>query len=179
MDAFVDLFAQLDPVDSLSLSRYPRWTPKPGRQAEAERLAATVARLAGPAAEALNLSGSLFNYKPPGTWQTQPANPALLWSTMLTDDAMLDPQLMEVACAQGLGLLENRRDEQAAREKGVVGAIAWFLTLAPRVREAAGLPRHTARGNLVTGAVALVQTILVAVVGGALAAGLAHAFGWA
>lgn len=29
--------------------------------------------------------------KPPGTWQTQATNPIVVWSTMLTDKAMLDP----------------------------------------------------------------------------------------
>jgi len=179
MDAFDDLFAQLQPMHSpFASSSFPRWTPKPGRDAQAGHLAAKVTRLAGPAAEALALSGSYFDYKPHGTWQTQTTNPIVVWSTMLTDKAMLDPHLMSVTCGQGLGLLENWRDEQAEREKGLVGAIAWFFTLAPRVREAAGLPRHTARGALVTGTVAALQGILIAALGGALAIPIAQAFGW-
>jgi len=79
---------------------------------------------------------------------------------------------------QGLGLLENWRDEQAEHEKDFVGTIAWFFTLAPRVREAAGLPRHSARGALVTGTVATFQGVLIAALGGALAIPLAHVFGW-
>lgn len=179
MDAFDDLFAQLQPVHSpFASSSFPQWTPKPGTDAKARELAARVTRLAGPAAEALALSGSYFDYKQPGTWQTQPTNPIVVWSTMLTDKAMLDPHLMSVTCGQGLGLLENWRDEQVERERGLVGAIAWFLTLAPRVREAAGLPRHSARGALVAGTVATLQGILIAALGGALAVPIAHAFGW-
>ena len=179
MDAFDDLFAQLQPTQSgFASSSCPRWTPKSGREAQAEQLAARVTMLAGPAAEALAISGSYLDYKPPGTWQTQVTNPILVWSTMLTDKAMLDPHLMSVTCGQGLGLLENWRDEQAEREKGFVGAIAWFFTLAPRVREAAGLPRHSARGALVTGTVATFQGVLIAALGGALAIPLAHVFGW-
>lgn len=85
---------------------------------------------------------------------------------------------MSVTCGQGLGLLENWHNERAGRERGLVGAIAWFFTLAPRVREAAGLPRHTARGALVTGTVATLQGVLIAALGGALAIPIAHAFGW-
>lgn len=179
MYSFDDLFAELEPEPSPFMSSsFPHWTPKPGREVQAERLAAKVTRLAGPAAEALALSGSSLDYKPSGTWETQAVNPILVWSTMLTNEAMLDPHLMSVVCGQGLGLLENWREEQAAREKGFVGAIAWFFTLAPRVREAAGLPRHSARGALVTGTVATLQGILIAALGGALAIPIAHAFGW-
>lgn len=179
MDALDDLLAQLQPVQlPFASSTFPQWTPKPGRDTQAGQLAARVTRLAGPAAAALALSGSHYDYKPPGTWQTQTINPIVVWSTMLTDKAMLDPHLMSVTCGQGLGLLENWRDEQAEREKGFVGAIAWFFTLAARVREAAGLPRHTARGALVTGTVATLQGILIAGLGGAIAIPLADAFGW-
>ena len=95
MHAFDDLFAELEPEQSpYSSSSFPRWAPKAGREAHAERLAARLTMLAGPAAEALALSGSYLDYKPPGTWQTQSVNPILLWSTMLTDKAMLDPHLM-------------------------------------------------------------------------------------
>lgn len=86
MDAFDDLFAQLQPMQSVfASSSFPQWTPKSGREAQAEQLAARVTMLAGPAAEALAISGSYLDYKPPGTWQTQVTNPILVWSTMLTD----------------------------------------------------------------------------------------------
>lgn len=179
MQAFDDLFAHLEPAPSPFVSSsFPRWAPKAGHEAQADRLAAKLTRLAGPAAEALALSGSYLDYKPPGTWETERVNPILVWSTMLTDKAMLDPHLMSVVCGQGLGLIENWRDEQAAREKGFIGAIAWFVTLAPRVRQAAGLPRRSARGAVVTTIVAAVQGLLVAALGGALAIPIANAFGW-
>ena len=54
MDAFDDLFAQLQPMQSVfASSSFPQWTPKPGREAQAKQLAARVTMLAGPAAEAL------------------------------------------------------------------------------------------------------------------------------
>jgi hypothetical protein len=42
MNAFDDLFAELQPVhSSFASSSFPRWTPKPDRDAHAEQLAAT------------------------------------------------------------------------------------------------------------------------------------------
>lgn len=180
IDAFNALVSQLQPThSSITLSSFPQYTPRPGRGVQVDQLAGRVAMLAGPAAEAVDITGIHMMYKPPGTWQREPVNPVLLWSTILTDEAMLDPQLMLVTCGQALGLLESYRDEQAEREKGVVGAIAWFFTLAPRVRDAAGLPRRSARGVLVTGLVATLQAVLVAALGGALAFPIGRLFGWA
>ena len=44
----------------------------------------------------------------------------------------------------------HKNGEQAARQRGLIGALAWFFTLAPRVREAAGLPARSATGQAVT-----------------------------
>lgn len=179
LDAFSELVAQLQAIHSSdTLSSFPRYMPRPGREIEADQLAGRVAMLAGPAAEAVDITGIHMMYKPPGTWQRAPVNPVLIWSTTLSDGAMLDPHLMTITCGQALGLLESHRDEQAEREKGVVGAIAWFFTLGPRVRDAAGLPPRSARGALVTGVVATLQALLVAALGGALAIPIARFFGW-
>jgi hypothetical protein len=77
-----------------------------------------------------------------------------------------------------LGLLEHIRDEQAEREGGFVGALAWFLTLGPRVRQAAGLPPRSAPGVVVTSVVVLIQGVLIAAFGGALVYPLADWLGW-
>lgn len=177
--AFDDLIALLQPEQpAYSTSRFPRWIPKPGAQAEADAAASSVTRLAGPAAEAFEISGCYFEYKPPGTFQTKTINPAAVWSTMLGDDAMLDPHLLSVVGGQALGMLENWRNEQAQRERGFVGALAWFFTLPSRVREAAGLPKRSAGGALVSGTVALAQAVFACAVGGALAFPIAKLFGW-
>jgi hypothetical protein len=63
---------------------------KPGRQEAGQRLVQEVSSLAGPAAKAFEVSGLGMDYKPSGTWQRHPVNPALVWSTILTDKPMLD-----------------------------------------------------------------------------------------
>jgi hypothetical protein len=162
--AFDQLILDLEPTSGYG--RFPRWEPKPDRRTHADRLASELARLAGPAAEAFDASGVYIDYKPPGTWQTRPVNPALIWSTIFDETPMFDPSLMAIVGRQALGLLEHKRDEQAARQRGLIGALAWFFTLAPRVREAAGLPARSAPGQVVTWIIVLVQGLIVTVVGG-------------
>lgn len=175
LQAFDRLVGELQPV---GYGHFLSWQPKPGHEAQASRLTAEVASLAGAAAEAFVVSGQHIEYKPPGTMQTQPVNPALVWSTMFDTLPMLDPPLMAVVGGQALGYLNHRHREQAARQKGLIGAPAWFFTLAPRVREAAGLPRHSGRGRFVAGLTVLLQTLFVTVVGGVLVLPLASWLGW-
>ena len=174
--AFDRLMLELEPTSGYG--SFPRWQPKPGRQSHADKLASEVASLAGPAAEAFQASGMCIDYKPPGTWQTQPINPALAWSTIFDQTPMLDPHLMAVVGRQTLGWLEHRRDEQAARQRGLVGAVAWFFTLAPRVREAAGMPARSAPGQVIVWVTVIVQGLIITVVGGALVYPVARALGW-
>jgi hypothetical protein len=177
--AFDQLMLDLEPVRASGLSRFPRWEPKPGRQSQVERHYSEVARLAGPAAVALDLSGAgTIDYKLPGTFQTRPMNPAMVWSTMFGETPMLDPSLMFTVGQQALGLLEHKQAEQAARQRGLIGAVAWFFTLAPRVREAAGLPARSVRGQAVTWTVAIAQGLIVTTVGGVLIYPLAKVLGW-
>ncbi|NDL60836.1 hypothetical protein [Phytoactinopolyspora mesophila] len=172
------MLAELEPVASGVLSSFPAWRARRGREAKADALRAKAAALAGPAALAFDAAGVSIDYKPPGTWQQQPINPALVWSTMFGNTPMLDPSLVNQVGLQALGLLEHKGDEQAEREKGFVGAIAWFLTLGPRIRAAAGLPPRSAPGLVVTSVVVLVQGILIAAVGGVLVFPLAGWLGW-
>jgi hypothetical protein len=160
-------------------SGFEQLCPRPDRRQEAARLMDEVSSLAGPAAQAFEISGMGMDYKPSGTWQRQRVNPALVWSTIFNEQPMLDPPLMRVIGRQALGELESKYAEQAARQKGLIGAVAWFLTLAPRVREAAGLPAHSASGFAVTWITAIVQGVIVAVVGGALVYPFVNALGWA
>jgi hypothetical protein len=178
LEAFNEMLAELEPVASGGLSSFPAWRARHGREAQADALRAKVAALAGPAALAFDAAGVWIDYKPPGTWQQQPINPALVCSTMFGNTPMLDPSLVNQVGLQALGLLEQERDEQAEREKGFVGVIAWFVTLGPRIRAAAGLPPRSAPGVAVTSIVVLVQGILVAVVGGALVFPVASWLGW-
>lgn len=173
--AFDQLMQDLEPVSNGIMGT--RWRPKPDRESHANRLAGELTRLTGPAAEAFDACGVYMDYKPSGTWQTRPINPALVWSTIL-DDPMLEPYQIATVGREALGLLEHRRAEQAARQRGLIGALAWFFTLAPRVREAAGLPGRSARGQAVTWIIVIVQGLIVTVVGGALIYPLARLLGW-
>ena len=174
--AFDKLIQDLEPT--IGLGRFPRWEPKPGRESQAERTISELTRLAGAAAEAFDASGVGIDYKPPGTMQTRPVNPALIWSTIFDEMPMLDPSLMAIVGRQALGLLEHRAREQAARQRGFIGALAWFFTLAPRVREAAGLPARSAPGQVVTWITVIVQGLIVTVVGGVLIYPVARGLRW-
>ncbi|MDZ5662350.1 hypothetical protein SFC79_11295 [Nocardioides sp. S-58] len=180
LDAFLtslsNLIALMEPSDRWD---GPRWRLMRGAsEAEADRLWREVASLAGPAADAFNLSGMGIDYKPPGTWQTKPVNPALVWSSCFGESPIGEPALILMVGAQALGQLRHERDEQADRERGFVGAIAWFFTLAPRIRGAAGLPPRTVRGVALSSVIVLLQTLLVTVVGGALVYPLVEWLGW-
>jgi hypothetical protein len=109
--------------------------------------------------------------------RTQPVNPALGWSTIIDEMAMFDPSLVANVGGQALSLLEHRRSEQAARQRGLIGALAWFFTLAPRVREAAWLPARSVPGKAVAWITVLVQGIIVTAVGGVLVYPLAKWLG--
>jgi hypothetical protein len=174
--AFDRLMLDLEPT--FDHGRFPRWKPKPDRRSHADQLVGEVASLAGPAAEAFEASGIWMDYKPPGTGQTQPVNPALAWSTIFDPMPMFDPHLMAIVGQQALGWLEHKRDEQAARQRGFIGAVAWFFTLAPRVREAAGLSAQSAPGHVVTWITVIAQGLIVTVIGGALVYPVASALGW-
>ncbi|MCW2857882.1 MAG: hypothetical protein JWR52_3497 [Marmoricola sp.] len=91
---------------------------------------------------------------------------------------MLDPALLNQVALQALGLLEHKRDVQAGRERGFIGAVAWFFTVAPRVRQAAGLSPKTASGVAVASVVVVLQGIFITALGGALVVPLLHWFGW-
>ena len=56
--------------------------------------------------------------------------------------------------------------------------MAWFFTLAPRVREAAGLRPRSTPGRVVTWITVIIQGQIVTVVGGALVLPVARALGF-
>jgi hypothetical protein len=97
---------------------------------------------------------------------------------MFDEMPMVDPALVVTVGQQALSLLQHRRSEQASRQRGLIGALAWFFTLAPRVRQAAGLPARSVPGQAVTWITILVQGIIVTAVGGVLVYPLAEWLGW-
>jgi hypothetical protein len=56
--------------------------------------------------------------------------------------------------------------------------LGWFFTLAPRVREATGLPARSTPGQVVTWITVIVQGLIVTVVGGVLIYPVARVLGW-
>jgi hypothetical protein len=173
--AFHELVQDLEPVRDGFMGT--RWRPKPDRLSDVNKHASELARLAGPAAEAFDISGIGMDYKPSGTFQTQSVNPAMIWSTILAEP-MYDPSTMAIVGREALGMLEHKRSEQAARQRGLIGALAWFFTVAPRVRGAAGLPARSVRGQAVTWITVIIQGLIVTTIGGVLIYPLAKVLGW-
>lgn len=83
---------------------------RPGQEAEAAQLRFEVDRQAGRAAHALAAAGSYVEWKPRGTFQTQPVNPAVAWSTILAPDPMFGPDVILACCSQALGILDMQAE---------------------------------------------------------------------
>jgi hypothetical protein len=159
---FLVAFGDLANGMEIDPDSYPqRWRVKPGHESRIDSIVPRVAALSGPAAYAFDAAGVYVDYKPAGTRQTQPVNPAVPWSTILDGEPMVEPLLMYTTGQQALGLLENARNIQAERERGFIGEVAWFFTLAPRVREAAGLEKGSVGGTTVSWSTAIAQGVIV------------------
>lgn len=102
------------------------WAPRPGQEMEAARLKVDVDRLAGRAAYAFAAAGSFVDWKPRGTLQRQPVNPATAWATILDWDPMFDSGTIYACGAQALGLLEMKAEEAEEYERQKVRrALRW------------------------------------------------------
>jgi hypothetical protein len=101
---------------------YPSWTPKPGREADAARLAAEVDRVAGRAAVALGHE-FFIDWKPRGTMQTQRVNPAAGWRTILDSDPSFPVDAIFAVCNQAVGVLDLLATEAEEHEKSLAGKI--------------------------------------------------------
>jgi hypothetical protein len=103
------------------------WAPRPGQEMEAARLKVDVDRLAGRAAYAFAAAGSFVDWKPRGTFQRQPVNPAVAWATILDWDPMFDSGTIFACGAQALGLLEMKAEEAEEYERHKVRrAFRWI-----------------------------------------------------
>ena len=164
LSRFLDVCEQSDGYEFLTI--YPSWTPKPGRQAEATRLAAEVDRASGRAA--VGLGGEFFiDWKPRGTTQTKRVNPAATWRTILSDDPAFPADAIFAVCNQALGVLDMRATEAEEREASLAGKIE-RLTGTPR--------RHPRESNGQLRTAFLVS--LVGVPAALLVAYLVYLFGW-
>lgn len=175
MEAYAEFVDCLQPVSD---SFRQKWRVRPGAEARFQQVMPRVAAASGRAARAFDASGQHVEYKPPGTWNTHRVNPALVWSTLLDDYPVVTPDLMFTVGGQAVGILESLHEEATARERGLPGLLARFVRFPVQVREAAGLPGRTFRGGLLSGLVALLQGLLVTILGGALVYPLAKWLGW-
>lgn len=150
------------------LTIYPTWTPKPGRETEAVRLAAEVDHASGRAAVALG--GEFFiDWKPRGTFQTQRVSPAAMWRTILDSDPAFPADAIFAVCNQALGVLDMRATEAEAHERSFAGRVARAFGRRGQRRRVGegGTPIRTA---FVVSLVGIPAALLVAY--------LVYAFGW-
>jgi hypothetical protein len=158
------------------------WVPRPGSETEIRQLHPRLALAAGRAAAAFETTGVFIAYKPSGTMNRMAVNPATAWNSFTDRFPVVTPPNMMDVGNQALGKLNSLYQQAKERERGLAGLVARFIRFPVAVREAAGLPPKTVSGGLLTGFVALVQTIVVGIVvaaiGGALAIPIAKYFGW-
>lgn len=84
----------------------PTIVPKPAFQSEWGAARAKVDRLSARAAHTLESVGVGVTFKPAGTMQTVPVNPAASWSTMLSERPMFSPADLESCIIKAIGALE-------------------------------------------------------------------------
>jgi hypothetical protein len=152
--ALGDLLA-LSTLENRSYSGGGTVVPRPGHESVWRQRRAAVDRSAPAAARAFMEAGVWIDWKPPGTWSTQPVNPAAGWGTILEDFPRFGVDVLEAVCNQALGSLESEAyllpDKRPRRHRG-----AFF------------------RGHLAALLVASVGTL----VGGIAVAYLAFRLGW-
>jgi hypothetical protein len=103
------LLSACEPHQSIT-SSMPTWVPKAGQEQFVAAQHGVVDQLTRPAAIALETVGVGYQYKPAGTWQTEAANPVLVWSTLLTNP-MIEAKTLYSLCNQGVGhLVEQIND---------------------------------------------------------------------
>jgi hypothetical protein len=143
-------------------SANPTWAPRHGQGAEAARLAGEVDRVAGRAALALG-TDFFIEWKPRGTFQTQPVSPASGWRTILDYDPNFTVDVIFAVCNQAIGVLEAKAMEAEEHEHSLAG----------KVERVAGRER-SASGHLS----GVVLGFVVALAAGLVAAYVAFRLGW-
>jgi hypothetical protein len=120
LTAFVDaLNALLEVCEprQMTYSGPATFVPKEGQESEAIRRRFEVDRIAGRAAYAYAEAGSIIDWKPRGTMQTQPVNPATVWGTILDPDPIVPVSLILACAAQATGILEMRIEQAEEEER--------------------------------------------------------------
>jgi hypothetical protein len=167
IEAFVDalntFFGTLQAVHHWDSST--SYAPRPGMEVEGARLSFDVDRAAGRAAYAFDAAGSFVSWKPRGTMQTQPINPATAWATVVSDDPMFGLDVLMACCSQAIGILEMKVEAAEEEERN----------LPPRMRPR-GAPCVRASRLVPMGQWA--AGVLAAVLAAMIVAGVTYWLGW-
>lgn len=91
--------------------------PKPGREQEWHAAKSKADRLVAAAARSFDAVGASISYKPRGTWDQYPINPASTWETILKDDPMYDASLLDTMTNQAIGAYESLVDDPPKRQR--------------------------------------------------------------
>lgn len=128
-------------------------------------------RRSGPAAEAVESVGAIYQYKPRGTMATVPANPVLMAGTLFKDP-MVDAETVYTCCNRAIGLLKQHQADAEEHERSLEG----------RVERLVGAPWRLLRaafgGTAYMPALDAGLTILSAIVAGLVVAYLSHLLQW-
>lgn len=125
--------------------------PKPGREQEWSAAKAKADQLVAGAGRSFEMVNATISWKPRGTMARYPINPATTWETILSDDPMYEPHLLDTMTNQAIGAYQNLVEDPPKRQRVSVEGFSlpgWFGALA-----------YTALGGLI-------------------AMGLAYWFGW-
>jgi len=145
------------------------WFPRTGEEARAAERAREVDRLSGRAAHGLHAAGSFVEWKPRGTWNTRPVNPATAWRTIIDSDPMFPPSVIFACCEQATGILEMKAEHAEEREASVGAKLESAFGFWQRIRGGPGEPGRYAP---------IIVTAVMSVAGALFTAWLSYKFGW-
>jgi hypothetical protein len=116
VNALNELLEVTEPMQ-VTYSGPATFVPRNGMEGEASRRRLEVDRAAGRAAYAFAEAGSIIDWKPRGTMQTQPVNPATIWATILDGDPIVPVSLIFSCAAQATGVLEMKIESAEEEER--------------------------------------------------------------
>lgn len=110
-----------------------RSIPRPGHTQERMAAKAKVNRLVAAAARSYAMVNATIMYKPRGTWNEYPINPATNWETVLSDDPMFGMDMLDTVTNQAVGAYEDAVEDPPSTGRVSVEGFslpAWLGALA-------------------------------------------------
>lgn len=92
-----------------------RAAPKPGREEEWMTARAKADRLVAAASRSFAMVGATISYKPRGTWNEYPIDPATHWATVLSDDPMFGPDMLDTMTNRAVGAYQDAVEDPRRR----------------------------------------------------------------